>query len=395
MVKEIAFWNVNTLSQMYDEIYFPEYQREPNIWRRDAKQRLIDSMMRQFDIAPIYLTQQDNGIVECVDGRQRIGAIMSFLGINDKDADAGFEFRVLNELYDDDDHPFGELNNLSYLQITDRMRQDNGGVVTEFVRILGEYEMTVVSLSDVGDDNEFNLQFARLNLGMIINSGEKLNAMVGDLRDICFQHLGRHPFLGITTVPERRYGREQTMAQILAHVFSIENSKSPSRPAMWARTRHLDLQRLFKEHTWMGEEESEWVEEVRHLFDVLIAAKDDFVVIRSRAMLVSAVMLAYTQDVRTEVAAREIGAFIRELMARLKWQIGKGLDVDLEYRYLVEFQRHLTQASVEKPAVAGRAALLEEEYARWKDTRDLRGDREYRMKHHEEARTVSRRESGE
>ena len=30
----------------------------------------------------------------------------------------------------------------------------------------------------------------------------------------------------------------------------------------------------------------------------------------------------------------------------------KSFQVDEEYSYLVEFQRHLTQASVEKPAVA-------------------------------------------
>ena len=395
MVKKIASWTVDTLSRKYDEIYFPEYQREPNIWGRDAKQRLIDSIVRQFDIAPIYLTLQDNGVVECVDGRQRIAAIMSFLGINERDADVGFEFRVLNELYEDGNHPFFELNDWTYQQIAGNVRSDIDEVANEFVRRLGEYEVTVVSLSDVGDDNEFNLQFARLNLGMIINSGEKLNAMVGHLRDICFGDLGKHPFLGITAVPKRRYGRQQTVAQILAHVFSLENSRDLSSPAVYARTRHFDLQRLFKAHTWMGQKEGEWVEGVRRIFDLLITARDDFVVIRGRAMLVSAVMLAYTQGVRTEVEAQEIGAFIRELSTRLKWQIGKGLDVELDYRYLVEFQRHLTQASVERPAVASRAALLKTEYARWKETGELRGDREYRMNHQEEAGSVSRREIGE
>ena len=392
MIKRITSWTVSQLSSRYDEIYFPEYQREPNIWRRDAKQRLIDSMMRRFDIAPIYMTEHKNGIIECVDGRQRTGAIMAFLGRNDRDVDVGFDFRVLNELYDDGEHPFVEMNHLSYRQIAERPDV----VAAEFIRRLESYQMTVVILSEVRDDNEFNLQFARLNLGMIINSGEKLNAMVGDLGDVCFRDLAQHPFLGVTSAPERRYGREQTVAQILAHVFSIERSRGRGRRRVYARTRYFDLQRLFKAYTTMGEEEWEWVEKLRTLFDRLVAGRDNFVGIRSRAMLVSTVMLAYTEGVGSEEEAWELSEFIRELITRLKWQLSLGLDVDPEYRYLVEqFQKYLTQASVEKAAVTGRATLLAKEYARWKDTSDLRGDMEYRARKGEDPFVVSMREIGE
>ena len=65
----------------------------------------------------------------------------------------------------------------------------------------------------------------------------------------------------------------------------------------------------------------------------------------------------------------------------LRWQISKGLDVDTEYRYLVEFQRHLTQASVEKPAVTKRAEVLKEGYEFWRRTGKLRGDAEYERAH--------------
>ena len=46
--------------------------------------------------------------------------------------------------------------------------------------------------------------------------------------------------------------------------------------------------------------------------------------------------------------------FLEEFLGRLRWQVEKGLDVDPEYRYLIDFQRHVTQASVEKPAVDAR-----------------------------------------
>ena len=135
------------------------------------------------------------------------GAIMAFLGKNEKDAHKGFEFRVLNELYEETDKAFGELENLTYDEICARAKKKDKGIAAEFIRALMQYEVTVVMLSDSQEYNEFNLQFARLNLGVIINSGEKLNAMVGDLRDVCFEKLGRHSFLEVVNTPERRFGR--------------------------------------------------------------------------------------------------------------------------------------------------------------------------------------------
>ena len=89
MERSIELWTVEQLQQKYGQIHFPEYQRDPNVWSRDAKQRLIDSMMREFDIAPLYLYTRENDVIDCVDGRQRIGAIMSFLGINERDSHKG------------------------------------------------------------------------------------------------------------------------------------------------------------------------------------------------------------------------------------------------------------------------------------------------------------------
>ena len=76
-------------------------------------------MVRQFDIASLYFYIHDDDSMDCVDGRQRIGAIMSFLGENeenDKD-DNGFVFRLRNEIYDDQDHDYSSLQNNSFKEI--------------------------------------------------------------------------------------------------------------------------------------------------------------------------------------------------------------------------------------------------------------------------------------
>ena len=37
MKKKSIPWTVNKLAKEYPNINFPEYQREPNVWSRDAK----------------------------------------------------------------------------------------------------------------------------------------------------------------------------------------------------------------------------------------------------------------------------------------------------------------------------------------------------------------------
>ena len=374
MEKETKTWTVKDLERGYRSINFPDYQREPNIWSRAAKQRLIDSMVRRFDIASIYIYMDDEGEIDCVDGRQRLGAIMSFLGQNPIDADNEFEFRILNEIYADDGHPLASMENKTFAEISRLAREDDEA--RELVQRMEEYPLTIVQLSKSETDREFNLQFARLNLGTIINSGEKLHAMVGELRDMCFGELGQHSFLRETKVPTRRYSREQLAAQIVAQVIAWEKGGTDDVRG-YARTRHFDLQRLFKEYTGIGEREGRWIEKLKGVMDGLQQAFGSMGALRNRAMVVSTVMLAYEQEALSERRAMEVAGFVTEFVLCLKWQIGKGFEMDEEYRYLVNFQRHVTQASVEKMAVDGRARVFREGLALWRDEQVLAGDREY------------------
>lgn len=377
MRKDIELKSVRELAKMYDQINFPEYQRESTVWSLDAKQRLVDSISREFDIASLYFYIKDDYMIDCVDGRQRIGAIMSFIGLNQKDEHNKFKFRILNELYEDLETPYNQLEGLTYTQIEQKAQNENHEQARTFLEFFMNYKITIIKLSESQEHNEFNLQFARLNLGVIINSGEKLNAMVGDLRNVCFDDLGRHPFLKIINIPERRYAREQTVAQILGQVFSVEDNRQLFEKWEFARMRHFDLQKLFKVYTNLGSKERAWIEKVKNILSLLESAREDLSSMRSRALVVSLVMLAYAKNLTEESEAVRLGKFMKEFSRRLQWQIKKGLDVDSEYRYLVDFQKHVTQASVEKPAVTARAEVLEEEFTRWKKTGKLRGDEEY------------------
>lgn len=367
MRKHITKWSVRQLRGRFRGISFPEYQREPNVWNLIAKQRLIDSMVRRFDIAALYFYQNGDDTLDCVDGRQRIGAIMSFLGENEGDAHNQFPFRVLNEVYDDDEHPFADLSVTTYATIG-RLRTERE-CADAFVEIFENYEITVIVLSDSKEASEFNLQFTRLNLGTIINSGEKLHAMVGELRDLCFNDLGRHPFLESVRIPTRRFSREQLAAQIVAQVFSLEEAGSNAEKR-FTRTRHFDLQRLFKRYATLNESRRLWIGNVKKVMDSLAAAFEDPECLRSRAMVVSTVLLAYELRDQRWFDASELARFVSEFVPLIREQVRKGLDYDRDARHLLDFQKHVTQASVEPRAVEQRARMLREHFEKWRNVRD-------------------------
>ena len=374
MKKDVKPWSIQDLRERFPQIEFPEYQREPNLWSLVEKQRLIDSIVRRFDIASLYLYQHDDGSLDCVDGRQRIGAIMAFLDENPLDTYPGFRFRHLNEIYDDTP-PFESLDGKTFGEIQ-QLKVDSQDMAAErFVETLLDYPLTIVMLSESNESEEFNLQFTRLNLGTIISSGEKLNAMVGDLRDVCFEKLGHHPFLQGTNIPTRRFAREQVAAQILAQMFSQTDS------GQFTRTRHIDLQRMFKQNSLMSETQHQIVDELSALMDLLAGAFANMNTLRNRAITVSTVLLAKKSDVKSITEASKLAGFVEEFVCRLKWQIRKGLLVDQEYHHLTEFQRNITQASAESSSVEARATMLKKELRHWRQFKNLTGDEDWKVRH--------------
>ena len=388
MQRRTSFWQISKLRQKIHQISFPEYQREPSIWHRSAKQRLIDSIVRKFDIASVYFYDKGDDTWDCVDGRQRIAAIMSFVNGKDHDTeDVGFPYKVMNEIYDDEqDHEFASLNGRSFSEIEDAASSGDA-TADGFVRALMEYPMTVIELSHSTRAEEFNLQFTRLNLGAIINSGEKLHAMVGELRDICFVELAVNPFLVSIDIPTRRFAREQLAAQIVAQVITIEQARAGDRVRELARVRHMDLQRLFKDNTQVSPETRAWIERIERVMNLLAEQSESasLPVLRSRAIVLSLVLLAYEEDVSTAADAEQLARFATQFVGRLRWQVSelaRGHGVDESYRYLLEFQKHLTQASAEKSAVKARAECLEQAFASWCETDGhLPGDNEHRQNH--------------
>ncbi len=308
---------------------------------------------------------------------------MSFLGENASDeADNGFPLKLENEISGGLQTEFDTVAGTTFGQL-EAYAEGNGSELRETAgramgTILG-YHITTVMLSGVVDEDEFNLQFLRLNLGTLINSGEKLHAMVGAMRNVVFtsERVGKHPFFEFVRIPTRRYAKQLTAAQVLLQAFSIRESDG------FARARHLDLQRFVKRYAEIDPGD-ELIEEVASTLDALrdgIEAATAF--LRNRAVTVSLVLLAWERGVASnDLPATAFWQFTEAFMTRLRWQVErmKSFERDAEYSDLADFQRDLTQASVEKPAITRRDEILQSNLDRWLKDERLIGDAEYQSR---------------
>jgi hypothetical protein len=170
------------------------------------------------------------------------------------------------------------------------------------------------------------------------------------------------------------YAKEQAAAQVLLQVFSR------SEGGEFVRARHFDLQRFVKAHADVTEIHP-LVVDVALTLDALQQHLGDVAdLLRNRAMTVSVIILAWERVLHLDLKLMTAySGFIGAFLGRLRWQVNnmKAFEVDDRYAYLVEFQRHLTQASVEKPAVTRRHELLDREWDLWLADGCLTGDAEY------------------
>ncbi len=98
----------------------PPYQRDFNVWNSEQKSFLIDTILKNFPIPPIFLEQKinpDTGITtyDVIDGKQRLSTIVDF--INNKVS--------IPKSYGNDIYGKEELNGLAFEQIKEKAKTDD------------------------------------------------------------------------------------------------------------------------------------------------------------------------------------------------------------------------------------------------------------------------------
>lgn len=359
-------WTIDRLSKSTSTIEFPEFQRDPTVWKLDKKERLIDSIVRGLDISSIYFFKRDDGKFDCIDGQQRINAIWSYLGINKTDPDNMFHAKIENEVYNDEKQ-FAEVH---------QKRFEHLG--KEWQKKILEYELNIIFITKTEDEDELSLQFIRLQLGAPLRAGEKLNAMMGDMRNFIFDKENdafiKMDYFSETSIRKGRFGRQEVASQLLLNAFSKKEDGE------FHRSRYLDLQEFFKKKEKFANADKKIIEEVKRVLKVISKHfKENLKFINSKAIAIS-VFLFINELVQLK-KEKDIDAFIEFFIKFLKtkeWQVTKGLDMNKAYREILSFQTSLTQAAGEKTAIQTRHDFWRDYFEYYqKHGAMIKGDKEF------------------
>ena len=165
----------------------PDYQRE-EVWPLENKQKLIDSILRGWRLPKFYFLKTSASDYEVVDGQQRLATIFEFLE--------------------------GDLT------LSDESAEEFGGstydsLPEELSDEFDDYELDFDEISDASEDNiqEF---FQRLQLGMRLNSAERLNAVPGKLTSFCRSKAKTKFFKDKVRVKNKRYAHFDILSKAAA-----------------------------------------------------------------------------------------------------------------------------------------------------------------------------------
>lgn len=160
----------------------PDYQRQGEIWTRDKRQLLIDTMINGFDVPKLYLHKFSPPIVEggstfdyaMIDGKQRAEAIFSFVE-NRYTLEADFKYLADEDI---------DLSGMTYRELA-----------TEYPDIKQDFDSFALDVVTIETDDTEIIEdlFSRLNEAMPLNAPEKRNAKPGPLPK-AIRDISKHKF---------------------------------------------------------------------------------------------------------------------------------------------------------------------------------------------------------
>lgn len=180
---------IDKIFRRRDRYDIPDWQRQ-EVWNRDKKQRLIDSILRGWKLPKFYFVEAAGDTYLVEDGQQRLNAIWEFFS---------------NEL---------PLSSDSEEEFGGRFYRD---LPRKIADSFDDFEIEYDIISDAKDEDlkEF---FQRLQEGMPLTSSEKLNAVPSKLTDFCHTMANHGFFKHTVAIPNTRYAH----FDILAKVATIE-----------------------------------------------------------------------------------------------------------------------------------------------------------------------------
>ncbi len=317
-----------------------DYQRE-KVWSREDQEKLLDSIIQNIDIPKLYLAavkDSENFDYECIDGKQRMATLLNFYK-PEQAGDNPLTVRIAAERY-------------TY----ERLKRE----LPTLAQKIDDFELSFVIYPENLEEEFIREIFRRLQLGVRLNSGELLKTHSGTLRDFVYKEMGKEAlFLRHTNLSEKRFSRQFTLAQICI------NSFARSETGDFVRARYDDLLDFFKEKHNLdkGDENLVRIREVLKTMDKHFGESANS--ISSRAVAVSAYLFVEGLYARKE--SRLMPRFV-EFFVTLLDQIKDNLKLLSDFEkpantvILEEFQKYISQASVEPYAIKRRDLFLEKAF---------------------------------
>lgn len=310
----IREWSLRYLYTVRSRINFPVYQRAA-IWDTERQRLLIDSVFQGIDIPKLYLQKVGADEWDCIDGHQRIQAITGYF-------DGLFEYN---------DHTFEDMSPQEKAQFED-------------------YKLTITEIEQI-DEEEVRLLFKRLNLGIPLNAGEKLNAVKSNLGDFV-RKMTEHPFIRNVSIPTRRFAKEQVCAQI------CNNSVFINRTGDYRNSKYEDLENLYRAYADF-DTTSPAAAGIMGVLDCLDRTFDEEARdITNRASVVS--IYLFVENLIQTGEITDSTRLVKDFFLRFTSEVRNEsrLGIDATSRFLVSYQSRIIQAADSRTSISERATKL-------------------------------------
>lgn len=318
----IKEWKLIELYMKRSQINFPVYQRQ-EVWSEGKNSLLVDSIFLGIDIPKLYfqyrVDSEGNEEWDCIDGHQRIKAIVGYF-----DGDFAWE-----------GYKFDKLS-------------------ADKKIIFEDYKLTIAEVTDI-DEERVRLLFRRLQLGVPLNAGESLNAILSNMGEFV-KIMMKCPFIKRINIPERRYAKEQVCAQI------CNNSSFINKTGVFRGSKYEDLENLYKLNKDFGLQSAS----AKNILQALKILDEIFGVraaeITNRASVVSIYLLVEEMFINNKLKGKEeiIRDFYLKFLDKLRNEVRLGIDATS--RFLLSYQSRVIQAADSKTSIAERHDRLKESF---------------------------------
>lgn len=314
--------SISEIISMKNQIKFDTRFQRGRTWRLRHKQYFMDTVRRNWQTSKIFLWKTKPNEYACVDGQQRLRTIFSFFN-----NDLGFSEKVLGGFSGK------KLKDLDAKQL---------GKINDYV-----FDVVIISNASINDVADF---FIRLQMGVALNAAEKLNAILGDVRDFVCE-VAQHSFFKETiSVRDYRFSHRYLSAQIV--LLGKQGAHN---------LKYSDLREMYK-----GSLADELQEKIKKELDYLRKAfPNKTTYVRNRATVVSLYYFVHTEYENLQLKGKE--EILREFLKAFQDELRRQKDLDEKEKdpELQTYQLHVVQAADTATAIEERHKILRKRFSKY------------------------------